>query len=133
MKEDLGQVAGVSDRGLRHSRNEDAMHFAVAETTSGPVAVAIVSDGVSSAPRPDEASWTAVNTGITVLAEGAERGEDPAEVSKMAVKAAGRASAAPTSHTWPKRECGPTAARCSHFQDPFSSLDPAHVGGRYRG
>jgi len=91
MKEDLGQVAGVSDRGLRHSRNEDAMHFAVADTSSGPVAAAIVSDGVSSAPRPDEASWTAVNTGITVLAEGAERGDDPVEVSKMAVKAAGRA------------------------------------------
>ena len=32
MEEDLGQVAGVSDRGLRHSRNEDAMHFAVADT-----------------------------------------------------------------------------------------------------
>ena len=67
MEEDLGQVAGVSDRGLRHSRNEDAMHFAVADTEAGPVAVAIVSDGVSSAPRPDEASWTAVNTGITRL------------------------------------------------------------------
>ncbi len=52
MEEDLGQVAGVSDRGLRHSRNEDAMHFAVAETDAGPVAVAIVCDGVSSAPRP---------------------------------------------------------------------------------
>jgi len=56
MEEDLGQVAGVSDRGLRHSRNEDAMHFAVADTDAGPVAVAIVCDGVSSAPRPDEAA-----------------------------------------------------------------------------
>jgi serine/threonine protein phosphatase PrpC len=91
MEEDLGQVAGVSDRGLRHSRNEDAMHFAVADTDAGPVAVAIVSDGVSSAPRPDEASWMAVNTGITLLAEGAERGDDPAGVSQTAVKAAGRA------------------------------------------
>jgi serine/threonine protein phosphatase PrpC len=91
MEQDLGQVAGVSDRGLRHSRNEDAMHFAVADTDDGPVAVAIVSDGVSSAPRPDEASWKAVNTGITLLAEGAQRGEDPAEVSERAVKAAGRA------------------------------------------
>jgi serine/threonine protein phosphatase PrpC len=91
MEEDLGQVAGVSDRGLRHSRNEDAMHFAVADTDTGPVAVAIVSDGVSSAPRPDEASWMAVNTGITLLAEGAERGDDPAGVSRTAVKAAGRA------------------------------------------
>jgi serine/threonine protein phosphatase PrpC len=88
---DLGQVAGVSDRGLRHSRNEDAMNFAVADTDEGPVAVAIVSDGVSSAPRPHEASLLAVNTAITVLAEGADRGDDPAEVSKIAVKAAGQA------------------------------------------
>ena len=91
MEEDLGQVAGVSDRGLRHSRNEDAMHFAVAETDAGTVAVAIVCDGVSSAPRPDEASWTAVNAGITLLAEGAERGDDPEAISRAAVKAAGRA------------------------------------------
>jgi serine/threonine protein phosphatase PrpC len=91
MEEDLGQVAGVSDRGLRHSRNEDAMHFAVADTDAGLVAVAIVCDGVSSAPRPDEASWSAVNAAITLLAEGAERGEDPEAISRVAVKAAGRA------------------------------------------
>lgn len=87
----LGQVAGVSDRGLRHSRNEDAMDFAVADTDAGPVVVAIVSDGVSSAPRPDEASWMAVHKGITLLAEGAERGDDPVEVSRLAVKTAGHA------------------------------------------
>jgi serine/threonine protein phosphatase PrpC len=91
MEEDLGQVAGVSDRGLRHSRNEDAMHFAVADTEAGPVAVAIVCDGVSSSQRPDEASWTAVETGITLLAEGASRGDDPAAVSRAAVAAAGHA------------------------------------------
>jgi serine/threonine protein phosphatase PrpC len=91
MEEDLGQVAGVSDRGLRHSRNEDAMHFAVADTEEGPVAVAIVCDGVSSAPRPDEASWAAVNAGITLLAEGTQQGEDPEAVSTAAVKAAGQA------------------------------------------
>src|SRR6202451_1570782 len=87
MEEDLGQVAGVSDRGLRHSRNEDAMHFAVADTEAGPGGVAIVSDGVSSAPRPDEASLMAVNTAIILLAEGAERGDNPAEVSRVAVRA----------------------------------------------
>jgi serine/threonine protein phosphatase PrpC len=87
---DLGQVAGVSDRGLRHSRNEDAMDFAVADTDAGPIVVAIVSDGVSSAPRPDEASWRAVHAGITLLAEGAERGDDPVEISKTALKAAGK-------------------------------------------
>jgi serine/threonine protein phosphatase PrpC len=88
---DLGQVAGVSDLGLRHPRNEDAMDFAVVDTEAGPIAVAIVSDGVSSAPRPHDASWVAVQTGITVLAEGMNHGGDPAEVSLAAVKDAGQA------------------------------------------
>lgn len=87
----LGQVAGVSDRGLRHSRNEDAMDFAVVDTDAGPIAVAIVSDGVSSAPRPHDASWLAVQAGITVLAEGMNHGGDPEEVSRAAVRAAGQA------------------------------------------
>jgi serine/threonine protein phosphatase PrpC len=87
----LGQVAGVSDRGLRHSRNEDAMDFAVADTDAGPIAVAIVSDGVSSAPRPHDASWLAVQKGITLLAEGVNHGGDPVEVSRVAIRAAGQA------------------------------------------
>ena len=93
VEKDLGQVVGVSDRGLRHQRNEDAFHIAVVPTDDGQVAVAIVSDGVSSAPRPDEASLTAVRTGMTLLAEGVQRGDDPAEASLTAVKAAARALA----------------------------------------
>src|SRR5215469_10640374 len=50
---DLGLLAGVTDRGLRHSRNEDAMALATADGPDGPVALAVVSDGVSSAPRRD--------------------------------------------------------------------------------
>jgi len=90
-EEDLGQLAGVSDRGLRHPRNEDAFGLAVAPMADGPVAVAVVSDGVSSAPRPDEASFAAVGTAIRLLAEGVQRGDDPAEASRTAVRAAGRA------------------------------------------
>jgi serine/threonine protein phosphatase PrpC len=67
------------------------MALAVADTYDGPVAVAIVSDGVSSAPRPDEASWTSTQTGITLLAEGAQRGDNPKDASVTAVMAAGRA------------------------------------------
>jgi serine/threonine protein phosphatase PrpC len=95
MEEDLGQVAGVSDRGQRHSRNEDAMHFAVADNDDGPVVVAIVCDGVSSAPRPHVASWTAVHAGITLLAEGAGQGGDPREASLVAVRAAGQTARRP--------------------------------------
>jgi serine/threonine protein phosphatase PrpC len=91
VEKDLGQVVGVSDRGLRHHRNEDAFHIAVVPTDSGPVAVSIVSDGVSSAPRPDEASLTAVRTGMKLLAEGVQRGDDPTSASLSAVSAAARA------------------------------------------
>jgi len=44
---DLGWLAGVTDRGLRHPRNEDAMAFATADTAAGPVAVAPVGRGVA--------------------------------------------------------------------------------------
>jgi serine/threonine protein phosphatase PrpC len=91
VEKDLGQLAGVSDRGLRHQRNEDAMALAVAPSEGGPIVVAIVSDGVSSAPRPDEASLTAVRTARKLLAESARAGENPAESSVTAVKAASTA------------------------------------------
>src|SRR5690606_8126709 len=56
----LGGVAAVSDRGLRHHRNEDS--FAVSTTAlpnGSPAVVAVVCDGVSSATSPDLASATA--------------------------------------------------------------------------
>ena len=41
---DLGLLAGVTDRGLRHQRNEDAMALATASGPLGQVALAVVSD-----------------------------------------------------------------------------------------
>ncbi|GIG56492.1 hypothetical protein Lfu02_08640 [Longispora fulva] len=63
---DLGAVAGVTDRGLRHHRNEDAM--AVRRTGDGVAAV--VCDGVSVSPRPHEASRLACDTAVAILASG---------------------------------------------------------------
>ena len=88
---DLGLVAGVTDRGLRHQRNEDAMALATASAQAGPVALAVVSDGVSSAPRPDEASLMAVRTAMRVLLQSARAGEDPVGSSVAAAKAGAQA------------------------------------------
>jgi serine/threonine protein phosphatase PrpC len=88
---DLGLLAGVTDRGLRHERNEDAMALATASGPHGPVALAVVSDGVSSAPRPDEASLTAVRAAMRVLISSVQTGEDPAGASVAAVKAGAQA------------------------------------------
>lgn len=62
---DLGTAAGVSDRGLRRTRNEDAMALRLIATGDMVVAVA---DGVSASHRPHEASRAAVDVAVEVLA-----------------------------------------------------------------
>jgi serine/threonine protein phosphatase PrpC len=64
---DLGPLGGVTDRGRRHHRNEDAMALAVTQTPAGPAALAVVCDGVSTSHRPDEASLTAAEEALRVL------------------------------------------------------------------
>jgi serine/threonine protein phosphatase PrpC len=85
---DLGPLAGVTDRGLRHHRNEDAMALASAATEAGPVLVAVVCDGVSSSARPDEASLAAVRAAAQVLLTAVRGGEDPLTASPVAARAA---------------------------------------------
>ncbi|MFI6423536.1 protein phosphatase 2C domain-containing protein [Promicromonospora sp. NPDC050880] len=58
-----GWVAGVCDRGVRHSRNEDAMALAA----GGSFAALVVCDGVSSAPDSDVASLAASRAARDVL------------------------------------------------------------------
>jgi len=90
---DLGALAGVTDKGLRHARNEDAMALATAESAGGPAVLAVVCDGVSSSRRPDEASLAAVQAAARALLAGVRAGEDLAETSQAAVAAAQRALA----------------------------------------
>jgi serine/threonine protein phosphatase PrpC len=85
---DLGLLAGVTDRGLRHARNEDAMALAAADGPRGPVAIAVVCDGVSTSPRPDDASLAAAQASVRTLLTAIRRGDDPADASLAAVYAA---------------------------------------------
>lgn len=71
---DLGQIAGVCDRGVRHSTNEDAMGVAVVYG----VLIAVVCDGVSTTPGSGEASAAAAATATAVLAD-AVRAHGPGE------------------------------------------------------
>ncbi|HLU57428.1 MAG TPA: protein phosphatase 2C domain-containing protein [Pseudonocardia sp.] len=61
---DLEVVAGVTDRGLIHERNEDAM--ALGRLPDGTVA-AVVCDGVSTSLDPQQASRLAADTALDVL------------------------------------------------------------------
>ncbi|MFJ9318425.1 protein phosphatase 2C domain-containing protein [Streptomyces globisporus] len=92
MEQELGSVAAVSDRGLRHHRNEDS--FAVSSTAlpdGSPAVVAIVCDGVSSASRPDEASAAAANAANESLLAALPRGTHPQQAMHEAIVAASEA------------------------------------------
>ncbi|MBB6120807.1 PP2C family protein-serine/threonine phosphatase [Nocardiopsis algeriensis] len=90
-------AAGVSDRGLRHRRNEDAMALRVvpADSPHAPGTVcAVVCDGVSSSPRSDDASRITAEAGAAVLVEQMSRGVDAREATGMAMTRAAEAVAA---------------------------------------
>lgn len=88
------RIAGVTDRGLRHERNEDAMALTAGAPAAGPpTIVGVVCDGVSTSPRPDEASQTAADTAAAVLVERAAAGADPVAATGQAVAAAAAAVA----------------------------------------
>lgn len=62
-------VAGVCDRGIRHSRNEDALAIA-ADPEPGSRALLVVCDGVSSSLDSDVASLAAARAAREVLTAG---------------------------------------------------------------
>src|SRR6266487_4648576 len=76
---DLGPAAGVSDRGLRHHRNEDAMALAAEQAPDGPAVMAVVCDGVSYSAHPDQASLVAAEAALPVLAAAVKAGGDLGE------------------------------------------------------
>ncbi|MFI8083438.1 PP2C family protein-serine/threonine phosphatase [Kitasatospora sp. NPDC086009] len=95
MEKALGGVAGVSDRGLRHHRNEDSFTVAATSLPGGePVVVAVVCDGVSSSDRPDQASETAVDAASESLLTALEAGRDPEAAMRDAIADAAAAVAA---------------------------------------
>ncbi|QMU75491.1 protein phosphatase [Streptacidiphilus sp. PB12-B1b] len=85
----LAGVCGVSDRGHRHHRNEDAFAVAATSRPGGvPAVVAVVCDGVSSATRPDEASQAAADIASEHLLEALESGTEPKAAMHDAIMAA---------------------------------------------
>ncbi|WP_344864424.1 PP2C family protein-serine/threonine phosphatase, partial [Planomonospora alba] len=105
---EAGGAAGVTDRGLRHARNEDAMApvalgaaAGVAAGTAGGGAraplscvVGVVCDGVSSSPRADEASAAAAGACAAVLPFELAAGADPETATRTAAARAAAAVAA---------------------------------------
>jgi serine/threonine protein phosphatase PrpC len=90
---DLGSLAGVTDRGRRHHRNEDAMALAMTQTPAGPAVLGVVCDGVSTSHRPDDASLAAAETALQVLTAEVRTGTSAADALTAATVAAQKAVA----------------------------------------
>jgi len=69
-------LAGVSDRGLRHSRNEDDLALAVAQRDGRPVYILVVSDGVSNSENANAASRAAVESARDALLQALAGGDE---------------------------------------------------------
>jgi serine/threonine protein phosphatase PrpC len=89
------QGAGVTDRGHRRRRNEDAFALTRAVTQDGtPVVVAVVCDGVASVPGGATASRTACDVAVAAGQEALSSGQDLEDAAATAAEAARRAVAA---------------------------------------
>lgn len=92
MEQECGPIAAVSDRGLRHHRNEDAFAVGCTALSDGsPAVLAIVCDGVSSATRPDDASQAASRAASEALLAALPHGTHPQQAMHEAIVAASRA------------------------------------------
>ncbi|MFI7415164.1 PP2C family serine/threonine-protein phosphatase [Streptomyces sp. NPDC049627] len=108
MEQDAGPVAAVSDRGLRHHRNEDAFAVGCTALPDGrPAVLAIVCDGVSSATRPDDASMAASRAASESLLAALPRGTHPQQALHEAIVAASNAVNALAAEPATAREQGP--------------------------
>ncbi len=101
-------VAGVCDRGVRHSRNEDAMALD-ARSDPGSRAVLVVCDGVSSSTDSDVASLAAARAARDVLTRSSGSGIGTAAARVAAATkgleaAADAANDAVIAHTTPGSE-----------------------------
>lgn len=84
-------AAGITDRGHRRKRNEDAMACEQVLRDTGVVVVAVVCDGVASVERGDEASKTGTRVGTDLLVRAAG---DPAAGTEQLAEATDRAARA---------------------------------------
>ncbi|MEU6676084.1 protein phosphatase 2C domain-containing protein [Streptomyces sp. NPDC046925] len=124
MEQELDAVAAVSDRGLRHHRNEDAFAISSAALPDGsPAVVAIVCDGVSSATRPDEASLAASRAANESLLDALPRGTHPQQAMHDAILSASDAVNALAAEPTHAREHSP------HQNAPACTLVGSIVAG----
>lgn len=124
---ELAHLAGVSDKGHVHVRNEDAMAIVEPDAHPGAFAV-VVCDGVSTSQLADEASRVAADAALAVLVKAIDDpAVDLAAATIDAITAAqAAASALPFDHTKPLDP--PSCTYVSAVRRPTGPIVTASVG-----
>lgn len=120
LERDLGVAAGVTDRGKRHQRNEDAFALRIVDRQA---VAAVVCDGVSTSDRPDQAARLAVTSAAEVIVEALAAGIDPATATGKAIEAA---SAAVNALADPGADAD-SAPACTYVS-AIVTMDAVHIG-----
>jgi serine/threonine protein phosphatase PrpC len=79
---------GVTDRGKRHTQNEDEMAFALMEVNGQTAHIIIVCDGVSSSQNAEQASAAACTAALDALAQSVKAGVNAPDEAAQAIRAA---------------------------------------------
>ena len=79
---------GVTDRGRRHTQNEDDMAFSLEDISGQPVHIMIVCDGVSSSQNAEQASAAACKAAQDALADSIKAGLNAPDAMEKAIREA---------------------------------------------
>lgn len=116
---DLDTLAGVSDRGHVHARNEDAMALGQRLATQPTGIAAVVCDGVSTVDSPELASRAATEAALDILLDAASPpGRTGADRTRDAVTAAVRAVAALAAPAGRQAPCCTLVSAVVDWPDP---------------
>ncbi|MFE7744606.1 PP2C family protein-serine/threonine phosphatase [Nocardia sp. NPDC057455] len=127
---DLGAVAVLTDRGIVHARNEDAVAAGVLEGLAGGTATTVViavSDGVSTSSRPQVASGAAVRAGVGATAGALVTGAPAAEAIMAGLTAAVQAVRDVDVPDGPAPSCTYVSAVVAHHGEE-TEITVANVG-----
>ncbi|MFF7940943.1 PP2C family protein-serine/threonine phosphatase [Nocardia gamkensis] len=127
---DLGAVAVLTDRGIAHARNEDAVAAGVLEGAAPGAAASVViavSDGVSTSSRPQVASGAAVRAGVGATAAALATGAPAAEAIMAGLTAAVQAVRDVDVPDGPAPSCTYVSAVVAHHGEE-TEITVANVG-----
>ena len=130
----LGEIVVMSDRGLRHSINEDAAAAGIIIAGSGPdrpdPRVAVVCDGVSSSTAARLASSAASTTGVDAMLAALAADESPhaAVVAGLTCAASAAESAGAEANPGTAPSCTYTAAVVIEYATGAAQITVGNVG-----